>query len=143
MKEWLKKVPYTDLVNYFLRVGWLHMLLIMGLYIFYRSLFSQRLPVALVYSIVPLLMVVGLIIVRFSKYSFYTLFSLQFLLIVSGMFVDIKTGIITLIFTLVSLGLLIPWATYERVDWRPVKNGMLYIYLIWGGVLSDRDTEHE
>jgi len=132
MKEWLKKVPYTDLVNYFLRIGWLHMLLIMGLYIFYKSLFTQRLPVTLVYSTVPLLMVAGLIIVRFSKYSFYTLFSLQFLLIVSGMFVDIKTGVITLIFTLVSLGLLIPWATYERVDWRPVKNGMLYIYLIWG-----------
>lgn len=132
MKDWLKKVPYTDLVNYFQRVGWLHMLLIMGLYVFYKSLFSQRLPVTLVHSMIPLLIVVGLLILRFSKYGLYTLFSFQFLLILSGMFIDIKTGVATLVFTLFTLALLLPWATYERIDWKPVKNGMLYIYLVWG-----------
>ena len=65
--------------NYFANKGWVHLLLAGGLYILYKMFFRTSLPFFLTISSLPLMTVIFLLIIKYSKQSFYTLFTLQFL----------------------------------------------------------------
>ena len=60
--------------NYFANKGWVHLLLAGGLYILYKMFFRTSLPFFLTISSLPLMTVIFLLIIKYSKQSFYTLF---------------------------------------------------------------------
>ena len=66
--------------SYFANKGWVHLLLAGGLYILYKMFFRTSLPFFLTISSLPLMTAIFLLIIKYSKQSFYTLFTLQFLL---------------------------------------------------------------
>ncbi|EOA57092.1 hypothetical protein HMPREF1214_02603 [Bacteroides sp. HPS0048] len=68
-----------------------------------------------------------------SGKGFLTLFALQFLFVVGTIYADVKLGLVTLSFTLlIAIIILIRRSNDEYTDWSRCKNGMLYLYLIWG-----------
>lgn len=65
--------------------------------------------------------------------GFYLLFASQFLLIAGKMFMDVKVGLFSLVFTILFLAIaLIQLNNDETTDWSPGVNGMLYLYSAWG-----------
>lgn len=118
--------------HYFSHKGWIHLLLVCGLYILYKSMFKASFSIFLTLSFLPLALVAFLLIIKYSKQGFYTLFILQFLLIVAGMVVDIPVGIATLVCTTFVIVLLLSYTMYEKVNFTESRNGMLLLYLIWG-----------
>ena len=85
--------------NYFANKGWVHLLLAGGLYILYKMFFRTSLPFFLTISSLPLMTVIFLLIIKYSKQSFYTLFILQFLLAAAYAVTDIPLGVATLMCT--------------------------------------------
>ena len=59
--------------NYFANKGWVHLLLAGGLYILYKMFFRTSLPFFLTISSLPLMTAIFLLIIKYSKQSFYTL----------------------------------------------------------------------
>lgn len=118
--------------NYFTSIGWVHLLLIAGLYALYRAFFKTSLPVFLVISLLPLILIAFLIILKNSKQGFYTLFVLQFLLVAAGMILDLPLGVATLVCTFAVVTLIISYTMFERINWQESRNGMVLLYLIWG-----------
>lgn len=68
-----------------------------------------------------------------SGKGFLVLFALQFLFVAATIYADVKLGVVTLAFT-VLIGLVIVFrrGNSEQTDWSQVKNGMLYLYMVWG-----------
>lgn len=65
--------------------------------------------------------------------GFYLLFASQFLLIASKMFMDVKVGLFSLVFTIMFLVIvLVQLNNDETTDWSPGVNIMLYLYSAWG-----------
>lgn len=118
--------------NYFTSIGWVHLLLIASLYALYRTFFKTSLPVFLVISLLPLILIAFLIILKNSKQGFYTLFVLQFLLVAAGMILDLPLGVATLVCTLAVVTLIISHTMFKRINWQESRNGMVLLYLIWG-----------
>ena len=73
-----------------------------------------------------------LLIIKYSKQSFYTLFTLQFLLAAAYAVTDIPLGVATLMCTLFVVVLLFAYGMHEKIDWSESRNGMLMLFLIWG-----------
>lgn len=84
------------------------------------------------YSLLPLGICFILIVLGNIKKIYYTLFGLQFVLIALTMLADLPIGILTISLTASILVLFAGLLTYERVDWKDSKNGMLILYLVWG-----------
>lgn len=118
--------------NYFANKGWVHLLLAGGLYILYKMFFRTSLPFFLTISSLPLMTVILLLIIKYSKQSFYTLFILQFLLAAAYAVIDIPLGVATLMCTLFAVVLLFAYGMHEKIDWSESRNGMLMLFLIWG-----------
>ena len=118
--------------NYFANKGWVHLLLAGGLYILYKMFFRTSLPFFLTISSLPLMTVIFLLIIKYSKQSFYTLFILQFLLAAAYAVTDIPLGVATLMCTLFAVVLLFAYGMHEKIDWSESRNGMLMLFLIWG-----------
>ena len=118
--------------NYFANKGWVHLLLAGGLYILYKMFFRTSLPFFLTISSLPLMTVILLLIIKYSKQSFYTLFILQFLLVAAYAVTDIPLGVATLMCTLFAVVLLFAYGMHEKIDWSESRNGMLMLFLIWG-----------
>lgn len=118
--------------NYFANKGWIYLLLVSCLYVLYKATVRTSLPVFMALSLLPLGIFAFLLIIKYSKQSFYTLFILQFLIIVAGMVTDIPLGIATLVCTLFAVALLLSYTMYEKINWTESRNGMLFLYLIWG-----------
>lgn len=118
--------------NYCATKGWVYLLLVFCLYVLYKAVFRTSLPNFLIISFLPLAIFTFVLMVKYSKQSFYTLFILQFLLAAAYMITDIPLGIATLGCTLFILALVIAYLTYEKIDWSESRNGMLLLYLIWG-----------
>ena len=86
----------TAASNSFLSKGWIYLLLVGGLYVLYKAIFRTSLPNFLAFSMLPLVIAAFLLILKYSKQGFYTLFILQFLLVAATMLTDIPLGIATL-----------------------------------------------
>jgi hypothetical protein len=124
---------YLTLVsNYFASKGWAYLLLMSCLYILYKAIFRTSLPVFLALSLMPLGIFAFILMIKYSLKSFYTLFILQFLIIVIGMITEIPLGIATLGCTLFVVVLLLSYTMFEKVNWKESRNGMLSLFLIWG-----------
>lgn len=118
--------------SYFANKGWVHLLLAGGLYILYKMFFRTSLPFFLTISSLPLMTAIFLLIIKYSKQSFYTLFTLQFLL-AAALCSDRHTlGVATLMCTLFVVVLLFAYGMHEKIDWSESRNGMLMLFLIWG-----------
>lgn len=62
----------------------------------------------------------------------HILFAVQFLLVAGGIFVNVKVGLFSLIFTLLFLFVtLIQLSRNEHIDWKAGWNGMVGLCLIW------------
>lgn len=122
----------ADAGNYCATKGWVYLLLAGSLYMLYKAMFRSSLPIFLAISLLPLIVFSFILIIKYSKQSFYTLFFLQFLLAAAYMVTDIPLGVATLSCTLAIVALFIAYLMYERVDWSVSKNGMLLLYLIYG-----------
>lgn len=62
----------------------------------------------------------------------HLLFAIQFLLVASRIFVDIKIGLFFMIFTLLFLFVtLIQLSNDEHTNWKSGWNGMVILYLLW------------
>lgn len=122
----------TAINNYFISKGWIYLLLTGGIYVLYKAIFRTSLSVFLAFSLLPLIIAVFMLIIKYSKQSFYTLFIIQFLLVVAGMVVSIPLGVATLVCTLTSVVLVLSYTMFEKIDWTESRNGMLLLYLIWG-----------
>jgi len=136
MKMTIDKDKYreylTAIGNFFLCKGWIYLLLLGGLYILYKTIFRTSIPVFLVLSLLPLVIVAFIQIIKYSKQGFYTLFILQFLLVAAYMVTDIPLGIATLSCTLAIAALILSSTMYEKIDWTESHNGMFFLYIIWG-----------
>lgn len=118
--------------SYFIAKGWIYLLLIAGLFMFYLLMSQSGIPVFMAFGLLPLVILSFLLILKHSDQGFYALFVLQFLLIIVGSFTDIKLGVVTLLLcTSIALLTLIR-SGYERVSWRESHNGMLWCYLLIG-----------
>ncbi len=123
----------TDyIIDFFLEKGWIYSILIGGLIIISFFLSRNSIVPALAFSIIPLAIVGVFILLKYSLQGFYALFALQFLLVVANMFVDIKLGVSTLLLCLIAVGLLPLRNIYERIDYSPGKNIMVWLFLFWG-----------
>lgn len=122
----------TTISDYFICKGWIYLLLMGGIYVLYKAIFRTSLPIFLALSLSPLIIVVFMLIIKYSKQSFYTLFIIQFLLVIAGMVVSIPLGVATLICTLTAATLTLSYTMFEKIDWTESRNGMLLLYLIWG-----------
>lgn len=118
--------------NYFASKGWAYLLLVGGLYVLYKAIFQVSLSSFLVLSLLPLITVAFLLIIKYSKQGFFTLFIVQFLLVAAGMIMDIPLGIATLSCTLTVVGLILSYTMFEKINWVESRNAMLLLYLIWG-----------
>lgn len=118
--------------NYFITKGWVYLLLAGGLYLVYKAIFRTSLTGFLGFCMMPLALFAFLLVVKYSKQSFYTLFVLQFLLVLAGMVTSIPLGVVTLGCTLGIVALVMAYLTYEKIDWSESRNGMLLLFLIWG-----------
>ena len=118
--------------SYFANKGWVHLLLAGGLYILYKMFFRTSLPFFLTISSLPLMTAIFLLIIKYSKQSFYTLFTLQFLLAAAYAVTDIPLGVATLMCTLFVVVLLFAYGMHEKINWSESRNGMLMLFLIWG-----------
>lgn len=64
--------------------------------------------------------------------GFHILFSIQFLLVAAGIFMDVKVGLFTLIFTVIfSAVTLIQLSNDETTEWKRGINGMVILCSIW------------
>ena len=122
----------TAINNYFISKGWIYLLLTGGIYVLYKAIFRTSLSVFLAFSLLPLIIAVFMLIIKYSKQSFYTLFIIQFLLVVAGMVGSKPLGVATLVCTLTSVVLVLSYTMFEKIDWTESRNGMLLLYLIWG-----------
>lgn len=136
MKMTNEKVRYNKYLtaagSYFTSKGWVHLLLALCMIILYKAIFKTSLPIFMAFSLLPLAVLTFILILKYSKQSFYTLFVLQFLLAAANMAVDIPLGIATLACTLFTVVLLMLYTTYKKVDWTGSRNAMLLLFLAWG-----------
>lgn len=122
-----------ELGHFFLAKGWLYLLLIAGLLIFCK-LIPKGLPMFMGWGVLPLGIVLLFFIIVHSKKGFYTLFIVQFLLLIASSITDVRLGVITLIVCLIVSVLFIIRGAYEQIQWKEGYNGMILLYLVWGGV---------
>ena len=99
---------------------------------YWPAMHECTLPFFLTISSLPLMTVIFLLIIKYSKQSFYTLFILQFLLAAAYAVSDIPLGVATLMCTLFAVVLLFAYGMHEKIDWSESRNGMLMLFLIWG-----------
>ncbi|WP_294470643.1 O-antigen ligase [uncultured Bacteroides sp.] len=118
--------------NYCTSKGWIHLFLVSCICILYKAIFQTPLPLFLAISLLPFALLLFLLVIKYSKQSFYTLFILQFILAAANIVVDIPLGIATLVCTLFTVALLLSYTIYKKVDWTESRNGMLLLFLIWG-----------
>jgi hypothetical protein len=82
----------------------------------------------------PLIFLGIISLIRYSRQGFYSLFGLQFAIILMNCFVDIKIGVFTLILTAVILIFLIIHNIYDNTtNWEMSLNGMFWLFLTWSG----------
>lgn len=118
--------------SYFISKGWIYLLLIAGLGVFYQLMSRTGIPVFMAFGLLPLAIISFLLILQHSIQGFYTLFALQFLLIIVSSVVDIQLGVATLLLCIVIALLALIRSGYERVSWRESHNGMLWCFLLIG-----------
>ena len=126
--------------NYFANKGWVprtnerifELLLRLRANTYWPAMHECTLPFFLTISSLPLMTVIFLLIIKYSKQSFYTLFILQFLLVAAYAVTDIPLGVATLMCTLFAVVLLFAYGMHEKIDWSESRNGMLMLFLIWG-----------
>lgn len=64
--------------------------------------------------------------------TFHILLAAQFMLVAAGMFVNIKTGLLSMMIILLFTTIcLIQLSNDERTDWQPGQNLMTYLFLVW------------
>lgn len=120
------------IANYFITKGWIYLLLIVGLCMFYLLMSRSGLPMFITFGLLPLGLVSLILLVQHSRQGFYALFGLQFLLIISGSFIEIKLGVATLMLCLSIATLTFLQSHYEQAKWHAARNGMLWCYLVLG-----------
>ena len=99
---------------------------------YWPAMHECTLPFFLTISSLPLMTAIFLLIIKYSKQSFYTLFTLQFLLAAAYAVTDIPLGVATLMCTLFVVVLLFAYGMHEKINWSESRNGMLMLFLIWG-----------
>lgn len=126
-----KKKLYCLLVNSFINKIWLPLILIIGLYLFYKFTISQGMSISMIYAAMPLIVVAIILLVKHSNDAFYILFASHFLLTVGSGYADIKIGVIALVTTMSVVSLMLMRNIYKNINWRNSINGMSLIYFIW------------
>lgn len=117
---------------YLIEKGWIYVLLILGLGMLYKLTSRFQVSQLMTVALFPLTLYFLIMVLKYSKKAFYVLFGLQFLLLVWGMFFDVKLGVFTLVLSLSVFVLFLLHDLYEKVDWTPARNIMFFLYLIWG-----------
>lgn len=67
-----------------------------------------------------------------SASSFYVFFALQFLLVAAGMFIDVKTGVTTLLLVLVMIPYVLLRCSAQGFDLSRARNGMTWLFAFIG-----------
>lgn len=65
----------------------------------------------------------------YSAGSFYLLFALQLFLVAAGMFINVKTGVMTLLLVLVMTPFILMRCSSQGFDLSRARNGMLWLFL--------------
>lgn len=81
----------------------------------------------------PLIIAFLILALKNARKAFYVLFGLQFVIVLAGMFMDIKLSIATVGSMALAIVSILFLSTYENVDWKQSRNGMLWLYSIWAG----------
>lgn len=64
--------------------------------------------------------------------TFHILLAVQFLLVAAGMFVNIKTGLISMVAIFIFITIcLVQLSNDERTNWKPGQNIMTYMFMVW------------
>ncbi len=126
------KYNLVSIANYLTAKGWIYLLLIGSLYFLFKLFFRTSYSTFIGLSSFPIVVVIFIIIIKHSKQAFFTLFTLQFLLTAACSVIDIPLGIATLSSTIFTLVLVLLYGSYEKIDWSESRNGMLFLFLIWG-----------
>lgn len=133
-KNWDKyKSSIDDISKYIQSKGWIYLLLILGLYMIYKIMFKVSYPTLVAFGMLPLGITLFILLFTHTTKGFYVLFGFQFLLIAAGMFFELKLGVATLGLNAFILVLIIIRNIYKKTDWSRSVNGMLLLYVIWGG----------
>ena len=127
-----RQISFRAISNFLLTRGWIYLLLIAGWFVFCFLMTRLAIPVFMGYGMLPLGIIAFMLIIKHSEQGFYTLFGLQFLLVIGSSFVDLKLGVTTLLLCLVITTLTLIRSHYKRIDWHESLNGMLWCYLFLG-----------
>lgn len=121
----------TDkLINYILTKGWMYLLLLGGLFLLYK--FIGNVSLSFVFGALPIAILFLIILLTQSIKGFYALFGIQFILVSLNRVIEIKIGVMTLVFTFFMVALLVIYNIYKKIDWSPSKNLMTGVFLVWG-----------
>ncbi len=69
---------------------------------------------------------------NYSEPSFYVLFFLQFLIVAANMFVDMKTGVCTLLLVVVMTPIILARCNSQNFEMSRARNGMMYLFIAVG-----------
>lgn len=83
-------------------------------------------------SLIPFGVVAFVLLMQYSATGFYTLYALQFILVMMTMFVDVKLGVATLSVTTIIFLLYFMRHAYSPMDFSQSRNKMLYLFLGFG-----------
>lgn len=127
-----KQTQLRAIGSYFIAKGWMHLLLVAGLFVFYYLMSQSGIPVFMAFGLLPFGIIAFLLILKHSNQGFYTLFALQFVLVIANSFFSFKIGVATLLLCISIALLALIRSGYEQISWRTSCNGMLWCYLLIG-----------
>ena len=111
---------------------WILLFLPLLLYQFYSLITEYQITLSAIYALIPFGLIVFFSILIYIQKSIYYLIITQFVLLILTGYYEFPLGIYMLIYSMISILLLIIYNIYKQIDWTGYKNGMLLLYVIWG-----------
>lgn len=117
--------------NIFHRKGWMYLILIGILFLFYYLLINATTLFSIILISIPFALIITATILIYANNIIYFIYIFQFLTVILGSYVDTEIGTVNFTFSAVCLTLLIIYNSYKSLQWRQSYNSMMIIYVIW------------
>lgn len=109
------------------------LLAIAGLYLIYDFISTGEPLSAMIFAAIPVGIVIFVAMIRYYHRIFYILFLSHFLFLLISSLIDLRIGVATLVFNLVITLFIIIASVYKSTSWKDSLNGMLTLFIVWGG----------
>lgn len=125
MYKFLKGIKYRDIT------GWRYIGLVVCIWLIYQLTLRQGILPALVFSCVPLFILILLKLLHRPLWFFYGLFILNYLVMGINRYIPVKGGLIMTIITLMLLFIVLTQNLYVRLEWQRSRNLLAAFWGIW------------